>query len=210
MPFLIYSVIRDFLEVMPKALVPLSSYFTRLKGESTGIEFMYSTSIKVCHNLRIPQHKTFAGIAQRGKGTMVWFYSFKLHIITNHRGEIVAAKITTGNNHDTKPVPELASKLCRKLYADKGYISSKLKGLLCDNGVDLITNVRRNMKAKALSLWLRAMLSRRFIIETINDQLRNISQIEHSRHRSPNGFMLNLIGGLVACCLLPKRQEATA
>jgi hypothetical protein len=190
-----------FLEVMPKALVPLSSYFTTLKGESTGIEFIDSTSIKVCHNLRIPQHKTFAGIAQRGKGTMGWFYGFKLHIITNFKGEIVAAKLTTGNVHDTKPVAELAAELSGKLYADKGYISKKLKENLHDKGVDLITNVRKNMKAKALSLWDRAMLSRRFIIETINDQLKNISQIEHSRHRSSHGFMLNLMGGLVAYCL---------
>jgi uncharacterized membrane protein YjjP (DUF1212 family) len=57
------------------------------------------------------------------------------------------------------------------------------------------------MKAKAISLWDRAMLSKRFIIETINDQLKNISQIEHSRHRSMHGFMLNLMGGLVAYCL---------
>ena len=54
------------------------------------------------------------------------------------------------------------------------------------------------MKAKAMSLWDRAMLSKRFIIETINDQLKNISFIEHSRHRSVNGFMLNLLAGLVA------------
>jgi hypothetical protein len=190
-----------FLEVMPKALVPLSSYFTTLKGESTGIEFIDSTSIKVCHNLRIPQHKTFDGIAQRGKGTMGWFYGFKLHIITNFKGEIVAAKLTTGNVHDTKPVRELASGLIGKLYADKGYISKSLKTDLLDNDVELVTNVRKNMKAKALSLWDKAMLSRRFIIETINDQLKNISQIEHSRHRSSNGFMLNLLGGLVAYCL---------
>ena len=190
-----------FLEVMPKALVPLSTYFTTLKGESTGIEFIDSTSIKVCHNLRIPQHKTFDGIAQRGKGTMGWFYGFKLHIITNFKGEIVAAKLTAGNVHDTKPVRELATGLRGKLYADKGYISKNLKADLLDNGVELVTNVRKNMKAKALSLWDRAMLSRRFIIETINDQLKNISQIEHSRHRSSNGFMLNLLGGLVAYCL---------
>ena len=54
------------------------------------------------------------------------------------------------------------------------------------------------MKAKGISLWDRAMLSRRYIIETINDQLKNISYIEHSRHRSMNGFMLNLMAGLVA------------
>ena len=190
-----------FLEVMPKALVPLSSYFSTLKGESTGIEFIDSTCIKVCHNLRIPQHKTFQGIAQRGKGTMGWFYGFKLHLITNFKGEIVAAQLTTGNVHDTKPVFDLAAGLSGKLYADKGYISKKLKENLHEKGVDLVTNVRKNMKAKALSLWDRAMLSRRFIIETINDQLKNISQIEHSRHRSSHGFMLNLIGGLVAYCL---------
>ena len=190
-----------FLEVMPKALVPLTSYFTTLKGEPTGIEFIDSTSIKVCHNLRIPQHKTFKGIAERGKGTMGWFYGFKLHIITNFKGEIVAAQLTTGNVHDTKPVSALAAELNGKLYADKGYISKKLKAELYDKGVDLVTNVRKNMKAKALSLWDRAMLSRRFIIETINDQLKNISQIEHSRHRSSHGFMLNLMGGLVAYCL---------
>ncbi len=181
-----------FLEVMPKAIVPLSSYFSTLKGESTGIEFIDSTSIKVCHNLRIPRHKTFNDITQRGKGTMGWFYGFKLHLGTNFKGEIVDAKLTTANVHDTKPVLELSKTLTGKLYADKGYISKKLSSSLKDRGVDLITTVRRNMKAKAMSLWDRAMLSRRFIIETINDQLKNISQVEHSRHRSPNGFMLNL------------------
>ena len=190
-----------FLEVMPKAIVPLSSYFNILKGDATGIEFIDSTSIKVCHNLRIPRHKTFLGIAERGNGTMGWFYGFKLHLVTNYRGEIVDAKLTTGNVHDTKPVMALSKKLSGKLYADKGYISKQLTQNLKEKGVDLVTTVRRNMKAKALSMWDKAMLSRRFIIETINDQLKNISQIEHSRHRSVNGFMLNLLGGLVAYCL---------
>lgn len=190
-----------FLEVMPQAIVPLSSYFNLLKGDATGIEFIDSTSIKVCHNLRIPRHKTFLGIAERGNGTMGWFYGFKLHIVTNYRGEIVDAKLTTGNVHDTKPVMALSKKLSGKLYADKGYISKKLTQNLKAKGVDLVTTVRRNMKAKALSMWDKAMLSRRFIIETINDQLKNISQIEHSRHRSVSGFMLNLLGGLVAYCL---------
>ncbi len=190
-----------FLEVMPNALIPLCSYFTTLRGKPTGIEFVDSTSISVCHNLRIPRHKTFDGIAKRGKGTMGWFFGFKLHLIVNYRGEIVAAKLTQGNVHDTKPVPELAKGLVDKLYGDKGYISKALEEKLFNQGVSLITNVRNNMKAKALSLWDRAMLSRRFIIETINDQLKNISQIEHSRHRSMNGFMLNLMGGLVAYCI---------
>lgn len=190
-----------FLEVMPRVIVPLCAYFTSLQGKPTGIEFIDSTSLTVCHNIRIPRHKTFAGIAQRGKSTMGWFYGFKLHLIVNHLGEIVAAKVTTGNVHDTKPVLEMARGLPDKLYGDKGYLSKTLTHDLAENGVTLITTVRKNMKAKAIALWDRIMLSKRFIIETINDQLKNISQIEHSRHRSENGFMLNLLAGLVAYCL---------
>jgi hypothetical protein len=190
-----------FLAMMPRTIVPMCAYFSTLKGKPTGIEFIDSTSLKVCHNIRIPRHKTFDGIAQRGKGTMGWFYGFKLHLIVNHHGEIVAAKVTTGNVHDTKPVEELASNLPDKLYGDKGYLSKALEANLFEKGVELITTVRKNMKAKAMSLWDRAMLSKRFIIETINDQLKNVSFIEHSRHRSVNGFTLSLMAGLVAYCL---------
>lgn len=190
-----------FLAVMPKALTPLCAYFTHIKGKPTGISFVDSTSIKVCHNLRIERHKTFAGIAKRGKGTMGWFYGFKLHIIVNHVGDILAAKITPANVDDRKPVPELAKELSGKLYADKGYISKALSANLFDKGVELVTNVKKNMKKKLLSAWDKAMLSRRFIIETINDQLKNITQIEHSRHRSMHGFMLNIIAGLIAYSL---------
>ena len=190
-----------FLEVMPRAIVPMCAYFTSLKGKPTGIEFIDSTSLKVCHNIRIPRHKTFDGIAQRGKGSMGWFYGFKLHLIVNYKGEIVAAKVTTGNVHDTQPVAELAQGLTDKLYGDKGYLSKALEANLFDKGVTLITTVRKNMKARAISLWDRILLSKRFIIETINDQLKNISFIEHSRHRSMKGFILNLMAGLVAYCL---------
>jgi hypothetical protein len=122
-------------------------------------------------------------------------------LIVNHQGEIVAAKVTTGNVHDTQPVRELAIGLTDKLYGEKGYLSKALEADLFDKGITLITTVRKNMKAKAMSLWDRAMLSKRFIIETISDQLKNISFIEHSRYRSMNRFMLNLLAGLVAYCL---------
>ncbi|ABN63608.1 transposase IS982 family protein [Shewanella baltica OS117] len=193
-----------FLEVMPTALVPLCSYFANLKSDPTGIEFVDSTSIKVCHNLRINHHKT---LACRGKGTMGWFYSFKLHLIVNHQGGIVAAKVTPANIHDTKPVNEMVHSDMNKLYADKGYISKALSSELLEKGVKLVTNVRKNMKKKVMSLWGRAMLSRRFIIETINDQLKHISQIEHSRHRSVHGFMLNMIAGLIAYQLKDNKPQ---
>ena len=90
-------------------------------------------------------------------------------LIVNYQGEIVVAKVTTGNVHDTQPVEELAQGLAGKLYGDKGYLSKALEANLFDNGVTLITTVRKNMKAKAMSLWDRAMLSKLFIIETISD-----------------------------------------
>jgi len=83
----------------------------------------------------------------------------------------------------------------------KGYISKALTDDLVENGVDLITNVKKNMKAKLISAWDSAMISRRFIIETINDQLKNVTQVEHSRHRILHGFMLNIIAGLIAYSL---------
>ena len=189
-----------FLGVIPSVLVPLCAYFGQCLGKPTGIAFVDATSIKVCHNIRIPRHKVFDGLAKRGKSTMGWFYGFKLHLIINHKGEILGTKLTAGNVDDRKPVQEMASGLFGKLYGDKGYISNVLKSKLFDQNVEFITNVRKNMKPRAIALWDKLMLSKRFIIETVNDQLKNITQIEHSRHRSPNGFMLNLIGSLIAYC----------
>jgi len=132
-----------FLEVMPRVLVPLCGYFTHLKGKPTGISFVDSTSLKVCHNLRIPRHKVFEGIAARGKGIMGWFYGFKLHLIINHLGDILAVKLTPGNVDDRKPVPELTNNVFGKLYDDKGYISKALAGTLFEKNMELITNVKK-------------------------------------------------------------------
>lgn len=190
-----------FLAVMPSVLVPLCSYLTARLGKPTGIAFVDSTKIEVCHIMRAKRHRVFKGIAKHGKGTMGWSFGFKLHLIVNHIGEILAVKLTEGNVDDRKPVPEMVSGLSGKLYGDKGYLSKALSGELWEKGVELLTNVRKNMKKKAMSLWDRAMLKKRFIIETINDQLKNISYIEHSRHRSITGFMINMVAGLIAYCL---------
>jgi len=149
----------------------------------------------------------FEGVAHHGKGTMGWSYGFKLHLIINHLGEIVALKLTTGNVDDREPVSDMADSIFGKLYGDKGYISKALSGELLEKGVELITTVRKNMKKKFISLWDRALLKKRFIIETVNDQLKNISYIEHSRHRSMHGFMLNLLGGLIAYCLKEEKPS---
>ncbi len=90
--------------------------------------------------------------------------------------------------------------LSGKLYGGKGYLSKALGEEAFDEGVELITNVRKNMTATAMSIWDKIMLRKRFIIAMVNDQLKSISQIEHSRHRSVHGFVLNLMGSLIPYC----------
>lgn len=194
-----------FINTMSGLIVPMCAYFQTVKGKPTGIAFVDSTSLKVCHNIRIPRNRVFSGSAKRGKGTMGWFFGFKLHLLINHKGEILSLNISPGNTNDRSPIPDLCKNLTGKLYADKGYIGKKLSQTLKESDIDLVTTVRKNMKAKVISAFDRAMLSKRYIIETVNDQLKNISQIEHSRHRSGTGFMLNVISGIVAYCL--KKQK---
>ena len=129
---------------------------------------------------------------------MGWFYGFKLHLIVNECGELLAVKVTPANVDDREPVPDMTAGIFGKLFGDKGYISQQLFDLLFERGLQLITKLKKNMKNKLMPLMDKILLRKRAIIETINDQLKNISQIEHTRHRSIAGFMVNLLGGLIA------------
>ena len=174
-----------FVQLMPRMIVPFLAFLQSIKGKSTGISFVDSTSISVCKNKRINRNSVFKGLATRGKSTMGWFFGFKLHLIVNDKGDLVSWTLTKGHVDDRKPVPSMAKNVKGKLFADKGYISQPLFKELFEKGTHLITNIRSNMKNRLLPIMDRIMLKKRFIIETINDQLKNISQIEHSRHRSP-------------------------
>lgn len=197
----------QFTRLMQQAFVPLMLFLLTQRGQCTGISFVDSTPIQVCHNRRINRHKVFAGIASRGKTSMGWFYGFKLHLVVNERGEILAFHLTPGNEADITPVPILLHSVFGKVFADKGYISQKLFDELFDQDIQLITGVRRNMKNKLMPLSDKLLLRKRSIIETINDQLKNISQIEHSRHRSFTNFLVNLLAGLLAYCFQPKKPS---
>jgi len=198
-----------FVEFIPSVLLVLCVYLrTSCLGTCTGISFMDSTALAVCKNPRIHSHKVFAGLAQRGKTSLGWFFGFKLHLIFNDRGELLNLLLTPGNVDDRKPVPQMVRKLFGKLFADKGYISKTLRDeLLRTFNVQLVTGIRANMKNALLPLMDKILLRKRAIIETIIDQLKNISQIEHSRHRSPANFLVNLICGLIAYCRQPKKPS---
>ena len=197
-----------FVILMPSVLGPLSAYLKSLYGRCQGISFIDSTALRVCDNHRIHNHKVFAELAQRGKGSMGWFYGFKLHLVINDCGELLACQITSGNVDDRKPVPTLCRRLFGKLIADRGYVSRPLFEQLLDTfGVQLITKLRKNMKNRLLSLLDKLLLRKRAILESVVDQLKNISQIEHTRHRSPINCFINIIAGLIAYCHQPKKPS---
>ncbi|MEL7085288.1 MAG: IS982 family transposase [Cyanobacteria bacterium J06597_1] len=199
---------QRFVEWMPSTLMPLSAYLKSCMGRCTGISFIDATSLKVCHNRRIPQHRVFKGWAARGKTSVDWFYGFKLHLVVNHKGELLNVRLTPGNVDDRRPVPQLLAGLFGNVYGDKGYVSLPLTETLMKTlGVRLVTRIKRRMKNRLMEMSDKLLLRKRGIIESVNDQLKNISQIEHSRHRSPINFMVNLLGGLIAYCHQPKKPS---
>jgi hypothetical protein len=196
-----------FIQRLPSILEPLCAFLQTCLGTCTGIAFIDSTALAVCDNRRISSHKVFQGWAARGKTSMGWFFGFKLHFIVNDCGELLAVRVTAGNVDDRQPVPALVKRLFGKLFGDKGYLSKSLRHQLRERGVELITKLRSNMKNQLLLLGDKLLLRKRAIVETIIDQLKNISQIEHTRHRSPVSFMVHLVAGLIAYCFQPKKPS---
>jgi hypothetical protein len=195
-------------ELMPRFLVPLAIYLHTQQGKCTGLSFIDSTSLAVCHPARIQQHRVFRVDARRGRTSVGWFYGFKLHLVVNDRGELLAFCLTPGNTDDRRPVPRLVRRLFGRLFGDKGYISAPLaEQLLLAQGLRLITKLRKNMRNQLLDLSDQLLLRKRALIETIIDQLKNVCQIEHSRHRSPFNFLVHLLAGLAAYCHQPKKPS---
>lgn len=196
-----------FIQRLSGLLQPLCVLLQACFGPCTGIAFIDSTALAVCDNRRIHSHKVFAELAARGKTSMGWFFGFKLHFIINDRGDLLAVRVTPGNVDDRKPVPALVKRLFGKLFGDKGYLSKPLRDQLRDQGVELITRLKSNMKNQLMRLSDKLLLRKRAIVETVIDQLKNISQIEHTRHRSPVNFMVHLVAGLIAYCFQPKKPS---
>ena len=199
-----------FVELMQSNLLPLTLYMkTCCLGQCTGISFIDSTPIRACNKKRITQNKVFKNIATIGKSTMGWFYGFKLHIIINDKGELLDFIITQANVDDRAPLKQdnFLKKIFGSLYADKGYISKQLSALLFDQGLHLITGIRNNMKNVIMTMRDKILLRKRSVIETINDQLKNIAQAEHSRHRSFGNFITNLVASLIAYSFQEKKPS---
>ena len=197
-----------FIELIPRSIMPLCVYLKSLMGHCTGISFIDATKLSVCHNKRIKRHKVFKGIAERGKTSMGWFYGFKLHAVINHHGELLVVRVTRGNTDDRVPLKQgRADDLFGKLFGDRGYVSQELKEKLLEDDIDFMTKLRKNMKKQTLDPFDEGLLNQRSLIETVFDELKNLCQIEHSRHRSVSGFAANLLAGLIAYCWFPLKPS---
>lgn len=161
------------------------------------------------HNRRIHQHKVFKEVAERGFCSIGWFYGFKLHLIINDSGEILSFYLTKGNVDDRnlKVMQSLTEDIFGKLFGDKGYISKALSDLLFADGIQLITKVKKNMKHQSLSATDKILLRKRAVIESVNDELKNICQLQHTRHRSINGFLFNIMSVIAAYSFFPKKPS---
>ena len=193
-----------FVELEKDVAIPLAIFIKKvLLDKCTGISFVDSTPLRVCKNQRIHIHKTFKGIAQRGKCSMGWFFGFKLHLIINDKGE----NFTPGNVDDREPLEQgkFLKNIKGKLCADKVYIGQALFENLFLNGIQLVTKVKNNMRNSLMSIADRILLRKRALIETANDELKNIAQIEYSRHRSFSNVIANSLSAIAAYCFFEKK-----
>lgn len=200
-----------FVELMPRVFLYMM-LFMRLKafGMCSGISFVDSTMIPVCHNMRRYANKVFKGLAADGKGTMGWCHGFKLHLLCNDRGDIITFCLTKANvdDRDKRVWSVFSKELYGKVFADRGYIKQSLFEDLFEDGVELVHGIRSNMKNKLMPLWDKIMLRKRYIIECINELLKNKANLVHSRHRSLHNFIMNLCAALTAYSFFDNKPEA--
>ena len=196
-----------FVELEREVALPLAIFIKKvLLGKCTGISFVDSTPLRVCRNQRIRIHKTFKGIAQKGKCSNGMVLRMQA-TFDMQREELLNFMIMSGDVDDRKPLEYKAfvDLIYGKLVGDKGYIGKNLFEKLFVDGIQLITKLKNNMKGAMMSVSDKLLLRKRAIIETVNDELKNIAQVEHSRHRCFDNFMVNLLGALSAYCFFPKK-----
>jgi hypothetical protein len=198
-----------FVLLQKKVFVFINAFMQFLTSHSqkTGIYYIDSTPIEVCKNQRIYRHKTFNGLAKRGFSSCGWFFGFKLHLITNHVGEIISFVITKGNVSDQKMTIGLSKNLEGLLFGDKGYLSALNTKNLLNQGLQLITKVRANMKPKPISETNKFLLKKRGIVETIFGNLKDFKHLVHTKYRSVINCFINILSALAAYMINPNKPS---
>ncbi|MEX0848963.1 MAG: IS982 family transposase [Candidatus Dependentiae bacterium] len=171
----------------------------RALGRCNGISIIDSSKLEVCHSRREYSHKTFKGIAAKGKTSTGWFYGFKLHLVINSKGEILSFFITPGNVADNnKDVLDKLTdnKVYGKLVGDKGYIGGFKR--LYSKGIQLIHRIRKNMKNKLMDLFDKLLLRKRGVIESVIGILKAQYNLENVNFRSPMSLVVHVCATISA------------
>jgi len=197
------------IQLWPRIITPLTILLHCLTGEHTGTYFIDSTKLQICHNKRTGSNKVFAHKAKMGKSSYGWFMGFKLHLIINNRGQVMAIKITQGNKSDMSVVEQLSKDLTGKMFGDKGYISKKLFENLYNRGLKIITGIRKDMKNHLFEMEEKIMLKKRSLIEAVFNILKNTMGLEHSRSRSPLNYLIHILA-CIASYAITKISPKTA
>ncbi|MBB4081117.1 hypothetical protein GGR28_003764 [Lewinella aquimaris] len=199
---------KRFLRLIKKC-VPYLYVFTKwqcMQSEHTGVYFIDSKKLPVCHNRRIHNHKVFKDLAERGHTSTGWFYGFKIHLAINNLGQVMNYTFTSGNVSDAHPdtLRHVLLKLAGKCYGDKGYLSRIFEGLYL-KGLKLVTKIRKNMKNKLMPLEEKYQSYKRAVIESVFDILMTVFDIDHTRHRSPQNAMAHMLAAVAAYSFMDQK-----
>ena len=190
-----------FIEKKQRLLFPLYTLSECVKGECTGVSYIDSTALPVCHNKRIHTHKVFQKIAKRGKTTMGYFYGFKVHLVLNHTGHIINYSLSSGELHDLHKTFELLKNLWGSAYGDKGYVSSEIFENLRLFKVNIMTYLKKNMKKmreKLVPFQDAINLRNRGVVENTIKGLKIKYSMQQTRSRSVINYFVNIIGSICA------------
>jgi hypothetical protein len=189
-------------------LLFLYAHYKCSLSRQTGIYFADSKKLPVCDNIRIPSNKVFLGVAGRGKSSTGWFYGLKLHLIINNLGEINNFVITSANfaDNDKKVLDVLLKGAKGKCFADKGYLTKFFEHFY-DQGIQLIAKIRKNMKNAIMKFTDKCWSRKRAVIESVNDLLMSVFDIDHTRHRNPWNAVTHVIAGVAAYSFYPEKPS---
>jgi len=192
-----------FIAIMHRAMFVLSIFISVNKGQETGIYYIDSSCLPVCHLKRSKPHKTFKAIAEYGKTSVGWFFGLKVHLVINHLGSLIAFKITKGSRSDSKEAESMLSPLQGLAFGDKGYIGKQMFDRLMEQGLKLITRKRKNMKKQILPKAEQQLLNQRGLIETVIGHLKTHFHIWHTRHRSMSNAITHLVAAIASYVIEP-------
>lgn len=198
-----------FIQLKPRSLMYLTAFVNWFcqQGQKTGIAYMDSSSLAVCHQKRAHRHKVFKDVAQLGKSTKGWFMGLKIHLITNEKRQLLNVCFTPGHVDDRVPVKSLTKNLKSFVFADKRYIKKDLFQELYQRGLKMVTGLKRSMKPKLMLMFEKMLLRKRGLIESVFHILKNIFELEHTRHRSVANACVHLMSTLLTYCFKANKPK---